>query len=142
MLGVALQGIPREDYQLMSKVTTREGTDPRTKIDELRRLARTEYVDVMLLHWQHTGDWPIESGRWADGISEAQARKVVLGRGASVHGTEGLAEPGAALQQRVASVSCPTSLLQYSFEDRTSCNRPARNLHHPGSGGTPLEVHK
>jgi aryl-alcohol dehydrogenase-like predicted oxidoreductase len=90
MLGVALQGIPRESYQLMSKVTTREGIDPRAKIDELRRLAKTEYFDVMLLHWQHTGDWPIESSRWADGISEAQSRKVVLGRGASVHGLPAL----------------------------------------------------
>src|SRR6267154_1962181 len=39
MLGVALKGIPRDSYRLMSKVTTREGVDPREKIDELRRLA-------------------------------------------------------------------------------------------------------
>jgi aryl-alcohol dehydrogenase-like predicted oxidoreductase len=90
MLGIALQGIPRENYQLMSKVTTREGIDPQTKIDELRRLAKTEYFDIMLLHWQHTGDWPVESSRWADGISEAQSRKVVVGRGASVHGLPAL----------------------------------------------------
>jgi aryl-alcohol dehydrogenase-like predicted oxidoreductase len=90
MLGVALQGVPRENYQLMSKVTTREGVDPQAKIDELRKLAKTEYFDIMLLHWQHTGDWPVESSRWADGISEAQSRKVVVGRGASVHGLPAL----------------------------------------------------
>ena len=28
MLGVALQGLPRESYRLMSKVTTRDGVDP------------------------------------------------------------------------------------------------------------------
>src|SRR5216684_5493228 len=28
MLGVALKGIPRDTYRLMSKVTTREGVDP------------------------------------------------------------------------------------------------------------------
>lgn len=53
MLGVALKGVPRDSYQLMSKVTTREGVDPQKKIDELRKLANTEYFDVMLLHWQH-----------------------------------------------------------------------------------------
>jgi 1-deoxyxylulose-5-phosphate synthase len=95
MLGIALQGIPRENYQLMSKVTTRDGVDPRAKFDELRRLAKTEYFDIMLLHWQHTGDWPEESKRWADGISEAQAKKIVVGRGASVHGLPALrAMPG------------------------------------------------
>src|SRR5437764_9561402 len=31
MLGVALKGIPRESYRLMTKVTTREGTDPQAK---------------------------------------------------------------------------------------------------------------
>ena len=90
MLGIALSGLPRDTYQLMSKVTTHADGDPKAKIDELRRLAKTEYFDIMLLHWQHTGNWPVESRRWADGISEAQARKVVIGRGASVHGLPAL----------------------------------------------------
>jgi aryl-alcohol dehydrogenase-like predicted oxidoreductase len=95
MLGIALEGLPRESYQIMSKVTTRDGVDPQVKFDELRRLAKTEYFDVMLLHWQHDGDWPEESRRWADGIAEAQHRKIVVGRGASVHGLPALrAMPG------------------------------------------------
>src|ERR1700749_2466229 len=37
MLGVALQGIPRDSYRLMTKVTTtHEGVNPQQKIDELR----------------------------------------------------------------------------------------------------------
>src|SRR6202166_4062727 len=55
MLGVALKGIPRDSYKLMSKVTTREGVNPQTKIDELRKLANTDYFDVMLMHYQHVG---------------------------------------------------------------------------------------
>src|SRR6266566_4996142 len=78
MLGVALQGIPRDSYRLMSKVTTREGVDPQQKIDELRKLAQTDYFDIMLLHWQHTATWPVDSARWQDGILEAQARHAVL----------------------------------------------------------------
>lgn len=90
MLGIALQGIPRESYQLMSKVTTRSGVDPRTKFDELRRLAKTEYFDIMLMHWQHTSSWPADTHRWQDGILEAESKKVVIGRGASVHGLPAL----------------------------------------------------
>ncbi len=90
MLGIALQGIPRDSYQLMSKVTTREGVNPQQKFDELRSLAKTDYFDIMLLHWQHTGDWPEESRRWADGIDQAQQRKIVVARGASVHGLPAL----------------------------------------------------
>ena len=77
MLGVALRGIPRESYQLMSKVTTREGEDPQQKFDELRKLANTDYFDIMLLHWQHTGTWPSDTLRWQDAILEAQSKNAL-----------------------------------------------------------------
>jgi aryl-alcohol dehydrogenase-like predicted oxidoreductase len=90
MLGVALAGIPRDSYRIMSKVTTRSGVNPQQKIDELRRLAKTDYFDVMLLHWQHTGTWPTDSLRWQDGILEAESKKAVVSHGASVHGLPAL----------------------------------------------------
>jgi len=90
MLGVALRGIPRDSYRLMSKVTTRGGVDPRGKIDDLRKLANTDYFDIMLLHWQHTSTWPADTARWQDGILEAKSNKVVLAQGASVHGLPAL----------------------------------------------------
>jgi len=95
MLGIALQGLPRDSYQLMSKVTTRDGVDAQQKFDELRRLANTEYFDIMLLHWQHTGTWPSDTHRWQDAILEAQSKKVVVSHGASVHGLPALRQvPG------------------------------------------------
>jgi len=90
MLGVALDGIPRDSYKLMSKITTHGDVDPQQKIDELRTLARTEYFDIMLLHWQHTATWPADSARWQDGILEAQAKHAVVAHGASVHGLPAL----------------------------------------------------
>jgi 1-deoxyxylulose-5-phosphate synthase len=90
MLGVALKGIPRDSYRIMSKVTTREGVNPQEKFDELRKLANTEYFDIMLLHWQHTATWPVDTERWQEGIQEAQAKKAIVSRGASVHGLPAL----------------------------------------------------
>ena len=95
MLGVALKGIPRESYQLMNKVTTDEGVDPRQRFDEMRSLMQTEYFDIMLLHWQHNPDWLARTGRWQDGILEAQSKKTIRMRGASVHGLPALRQmPG------------------------------------------------
>ena len=96
MLGEALKGLPRDSYQLMSKVTTfHEGIDPQAKFDELRRISQTEYFDIILLHWQHTADWPETTKRWQDGILEAQERKVIRTHGASVHGLPALRQmPG------------------------------------------------
>ena len=90
MLGIALKGIPRDSYQLMSKVTTRDGVSPQQKFDELRKLANTEYFDIMLLHWQHTATWPTDTARWQDGILEAESKKVIVSHGASVHGLPAL----------------------------------------------------
>jgi len=90
MLGIALQGVPRDSYRLMTKVTTHDGVDPQAKIDQLRKMAKTEYFDIVLLHWQHTPTWPTDSLRWQDGISEAQVKQAVLSHGASVHGLPAL----------------------------------------------------
>lgn len=95
MLGEALKGFPRDSYQLMNKVTTDEDVDPRRRFDEMRRTSQTEYFDIMLLHWQHTPHWVAETSRWQDGILEAQSKKVIRTRGASVHGLPALRQvPG------------------------------------------------
>jgi 1-deoxyxylulose-5-phosphate synthase len=96
MLGIALKGIPRDSYQLMSKVTTfHEGVNPQQKFDELRKLANTDYFDIMLLHWQHTATWPADTARWQDAILEAESKKVIVSHGASVHGLPALRQvPG------------------------------------------------
>jgi aryl-alcohol dehydrogenase-like predicted oxidoreductase len=95
MLGQALKPYPRESYVLMNKVTTDEGVDPHVRFDEMRRISQTEYFDIMLLHWQHTDSWVSETARWQDGILEAQQKKTILSRGASVHGLPALRQmPG------------------------------------------------
>ncbi len=104
MLGTALKGIPRDSYRLMSKVTTREGVNPMEKIDELRKLANTEYFDIMLLHWQHAATWPTDSARWQDGILEAQEKHAVIGHGASVHGLPALRQVPANKWLQVAMI--------------------------------------
>jgi len=74
----------------MSKLTTRQGVNPQEKIDELRKLANTDYFDIMLMHYQHVASWPTDTLRWQDGILEAKSKKIVIGHGASVHGLPAL----------------------------------------------------
>jgi aryl-alcohol dehydrogenase-like predicted oxidoreductase len=95
MLGIALKGVPRENYRLMTKVTTGNGKDPQTTIDELRRLSQTDYFDIMLLHVQQTATWPSDTTRWQDVILENEHRQSVRTHGASVHGLPALRQvPG------------------------------------------------
>ena len=95
MLGEALKPFPRDSYQLMTKVTTNHETDPLKRFDEMRRTSQTDYFDIMLLHWQHTPDWVSTTARWQEGVLEAQSKKMIRARGASVHGLPALRQmPG------------------------------------------------
>jgi predicted aldo/keto reductase-like oxidoreductase len=95
MLGEALKPLPRDSYQLMSKVTTDEGVDPAKRFDDMLRTSKTEYFDIMLLHWQHTDTWTATTAPWQDGILKQQEKKTILTRGASVHGLPALRQmPG------------------------------------------------
>jgi aryl-alcohol dehydrogenase-like predicted oxidoreductase len=95
MLGVALKGLPRESYRIMTKVSTFHNVDPHVKLDDLRKAIDTEYLDIMLLHWQHTATWPSDTVRWQDAILAAEDKKIIMGHGASVHGLPALRQvPG------------------------------------------------
>ncbi len=75
MLGEALKGIPRDSYQLMTKLTT-NGADPQTHFEQMLRVSQTDYYDIVLLHWQHTPDWATTTANWQEGVLRAQEKKI------------------------------------------------------------------
>ena len=90
MLGIALEGLPRDSYRLMTKYSTPAGGDPAPKIDQFRRQLRTEYIDILLLHCVRQPTWSADYASLRDGFSEAKQKKAILGYGASVHGLPAL----------------------------------------------------
>ena len=95
MLGIALKGIPRDSYKLMTKYRVRDMDNPKATIDRFRSELQSEYFDILLLHCVRSPNWPEETQKLQDAFSEAKDKKVVLSHGASVHGLQGLrAFPG------------------------------------------------
>ncbi|MDQ2842145.1 MAG: aldo/keto reductase [Acidobacteriota bacterium] len=95
MLAVALKGLPRDSYRLMTKYNTHETENPAATIDRLRSDLGTEYVDIMLLHCVRKPSWPQDLAPLSDQFSEAKHKKIILAHGASVHGLPALsAFPG------------------------------------------------
>lgn len=90
MLGIALKGLPRESYMLMTKYTAKGPDDAQTKIDRFRKQLNSEYFDVLLLHCVRTPTWTEDLKRPQDDFSEAKHKKVILSKGASVHGLPAL----------------------------------------------------
>ncbi len=85
MLAIALKGIPRDTYRLMTKMGPRQ-PDPVAAIDKLRSALGSEYIDIVLLHGLRTADWAQEREQTRDALSAAKQKKIVLAHGASVHG--------------------------------------------------------
>jgi hypothetical protein len=85
-LGIALKGIPRDSYKLMTKFRWRNADNPQATIDRLRKDLNTDYVDILLLHCVRTAGWPQELERLRDEFSEAKEKKIIRAHGASCHG--------------------------------------------------------
>jgi aryl-alcohol dehydrogenase-like predicted oxidoreductase len=90
MLAIALKGLPRDSYRLMTKYGTPASGDPTPKIDQFRKQLNTEYIDILLLHCLRPPTWATDYRSLMDGFSEAKDKKVILGQGASVHGLTAL----------------------------------------------------
>jgi hypothetical protein len=86
MLAIALKGIPRDSYRLMTKYRLRETDDPKAKIDRYRADLNSEYFDILLLHCVRSPNWAEQFKRVRDEFSEAKQKKIILAHGASCHG--------------------------------------------------------
>jgi len=90
MLAIALKGLPRDSYRLMTKYSTPASGDPTAKIDQFRRQLGTEYIDILLLHCLRPPTWASDYQSLQDGFSEARHKKAIVAHGASVHGLPAL----------------------------------------------------
>jgi predicted aldo/keto reductase-like oxidoreductase len=85
-LAIALKGVPRDSYKLMTKFRLREAADAKGTIDRYRKELDSDYFDILLLHCVRTADWPTEYAKLRDEFSEAKEKKIILAHGASCHG--------------------------------------------------------
>jgi len=91
MLAVALKGIPRDSYKLMTKFRWNRGIeDPAGRIDGYRRTLNSEYFDIMLIHCVRTPDWNETLKPLREALDNAKDKKVILAHGASCHGLDAI----------------------------------------------------
>lgn len=86
MLAEALKGIPRDSYQLMTKMRWRGETNAAAAMDRFRKDLNSDYFDILLMHCVRTPAWRDELARLQDQFSEAKRRQVLRAHGASCHG--------------------------------------------------------
>jgi len=90
MLGIALQGLPRDSYRLMTKWDVGRDQDAAARVDRYRRDLRSEYIDILLIHYLRNPRWVETTKAAQDGLSEARLKKTILAHGVSTHGLPAL----------------------------------------------------
>jgi predicted aldo/keto reductase-like oxidoreductase len=85
-LAIALKGIPRDSYKLMTKMRWRDEIKPLETLERFRKDLDSEYFDILLIHCVRQPGWPKELERMRDAFSEAKHKKIVVAHGASAHG--------------------------------------------------------
>ncbi len=90
MLAKALQGYPRDEYRLMTKMKWKGETNPMATIDRFRKELNSEYFDILILHCVLDSGWPGQLEHLRDALSEAKQKKIAVAHGASVHGLKPL----------------------------------------------------
>jgi len=90
MLAIALRGLPRDSYRLMTKYSTPATGDPTPKIDQFRKQLDTDYIDILLLHCLRPPTWATDYESLQDGFSLAQQKGAIAAHGASIHGLPAL----------------------------------------------------
>jgi aryl-alcohol dehydrogenase-like predicted oxidoreductase len=93
----ALNGIPRENYVLGTKmwvtaggIPEKERPDSEIVVDRFRKELNTDYIDLVQLHCMTNGEWSDEQKRFMDGLENLKAKKIIRAHGVSVHSFDAL----------------------------------------------------
>jgi len=97
-MAAALEGIPRDRYQLITKIWWRpddglpekERPDADVCVQRFLRELQTDYLDLVLLHCVTSGKWPEELSRQMELLAKLKQRGTIRAHGVSCHSLEAL----------------------------------------------------
>jgi len=93
----ALKGIPRDRFDIVSKIWFRDGGIPEQErpdadlvIERFLRELNTDYIDLVLLHCVTSAKWPEELRQQMDLLSKLKGQGKIRALGVSCHSLEAL----------------------------------------------------
>lgn len=86
-VAAALRGIDRSSVVIATKTTATTAGDAEKAITRFLRELNTDYVDVVLLHGMHSGDWQSRLSGAVGALTRAKERGLVRAVGVSSHST-------------------------------------------------------
>lgn len=84
-LRTALQHVPREEVQILTKTHASTEEEMRADLDRFRKELGTGYIDIMLLHCMRDENWPKKKRGAMKVLSRAREEGIVRTHGVSCH---------------------------------------------------------
>lgn len=88
----ALEGVPRDQYQLFTKIWWRPGGIPEKErpnadvvVERFLKELKTDYLDLVLLHCVETSDWPKVLSEQMEILAKLKAKGAIRAHGVSCH---------------------------------------------------------
>jgi diketogulonate reductase-like aldo/keto reductase len=86
----AIQGLPREDLVLLTKMKWDPLPDVAKELDRFRQELGVDYFDIVLVHCVQKESWAADLEKMRDGLSAAKEKGIIRAVGSSAHGLPGL----------------------------------------------------
>jgi aryl-alcohol dehydrogenase-like predicted oxidoreductase len=86
----AVSQLPREKVVIMTKCDSRDPKQAKADIDRYRRELKTDYIDILLMHYIHEDNWTTNFQGVMDVFSEAKQNGIIRTHGCSCHTIEAL----------------------------------------------------
>jgi len=140
----ALKGIPRANYQVVSKIGfwRRDGADlpgAEATIARFLKELNSDYVDLVLLHAVASGSWPDELRKPMDQLSEMKRKGYVRALGVSCHSIAAL--EAAAREPWVESVHARINPFGMSMDGAPEQVVPVlKRIHDAGKGVIGMKI--
>lgn len=117
----ALEGVPRDRYQIVTKIWFRPGGIPEPErpdadvvVERFLRELKTDYIDLVLLHCVTSPNWPRELSKQMEILARLKEKGIIRAHGVSCHSLEAL--KAAAEEPWVDSVHARINPFQMSMD--------------------------
>ncbi|HWI58592.1 MAG TPA: aldo/keto reductase [Bacillota bacterium] len=142
----ALKGIPRDQYNVVSKLWFQRGGLPEPErpdadvvVERFLREIKTDYLDLVLLHCVTSAKWPEELRKQMDTLSKLKEKGVIRALGVSCHSIEAL--EAAAAEPWVDSVHARINPYGMSMDGPAEKVAPVlKKIHAAGKGVVGMKI--
>jgi len=142
----ALNGIPRDNYQLVSKIWFRPGGIPEKErpdadvvVNRFLKEIGTDYLDLVLMHCVTASNWPEGLRKQMDLLAKLKDKGVIRAHGVSCHSLAALET--AATEPWVDSVHARINPYQMTMDDKPEKVVPVlQKIHAAGKGVVGMKI--